>query len=141
MEMTSVAREMKGDSLLLSATQFQTKCSDIQLQKYPYNFMGGVFAAESGLDKVMTEFISAAEDPENYPSSNASIFVKDDDGAGGNNAYYCSYLRVGATAFSTAQKKYILRYYPVAIQHLVPMTDGTTQYIIVPGIMALVVWE
>jgi len=60
--------------------------------------------------------------------------------------YFCVYRHVGAKSFTESSKKtYLLRYYPVAVQKLITRTgpEGTliSEYLIVPGIMAMVVWE
>jgi hypothetical protein len=62
----------------------------------------------------------------------------------GEKTFYCKYLRIGGKEFSEFKREYSVRFYPIAVQQ--PITTASqnansTQYLVVPGVMAMVVWE
>jgi len=138
--MLSVARTLKGDSLLLNLDQFQTRCEDIKVQSYPYNFMVAIYKADKDLDTVMEDFIGTSINDEDYSEN----FLQ---GPVGDNieTYFCGYRKIGAKEFGEtgpggqSREEYILRYYPVAIQTELTI-NGKDYYVIIPGIMAMVIW-
>ena len=138
MQMTSIAREIKGDSLILGVDQFQSRCSSIQLKRFPYNFMAGIYNSDGDLRTAVSDF----EISDNTPSGEVNDSTQFLTGAinGTAQSFFCKYLRVGGRTFSQKTQSYVLRYYPVAIQQAFDIM-GSTQYIIIPGVMAMVVWE
>jgi len=138
MEMTSVAREIKGDSLILGIDQFSSKCDSVKVKKFPYNFMTGIYGSESDLKSVINDFILMAKD-ESVANGDLTNLLKSSLN-GENQGFFCNYIKVGSRAFTGEEKSYLLRYYPVAVQY--PLTiNGSTQYVIIPAVMAMVVWE
>ena len=137
--MLSVARTLKGDSLLLNLSQFQTRCADVRVQSYPYNFMIAVYKADKDLDTVMEDFIETSISNEEYSKNFLTGPVGDDP----EGTYFCGYKKIGSKDFgdtrSGSREEYILRYYPIAIQTQVTI-GGKDYYIIIPGIMAMVIW-
>jgi hypothetical protein len=147
-EMVSVARELKGDSLLLSVNDFQNKCMRVNAKRYPYNFIAAIYPSGKDLSKVITSFseISASLGGIRDFSSNELDIFSEKSSSGGQNYYFCSYQRIGSTPFTGKEKQFLVRYYPVAVQTKIfnpdePDDETKKQFIIVPGIMALVVWE
>jgi len=138
MEMTSVAREIKGDSLILGIDQFDSKCKSVKVKRFPYNFMAGIYSSESDLKSVINDFISMAEDESIADNGSTDLLAADLEGS--KKGFFCNYIKVGSRAFTGMEKSYFLRYYPVAVQY--PLTiNGSTQYVIIPAVMAMVVWE
>jgi hypothetical protein len=140
-EMTSVAREIKGDSLIFGIDQFQTKCAQIKAKTFPYNFMVGLYDADTSLSDIGTDFLAIQE-------SDSSVILRAISSSSGNlDPYFCKYVHVGAGKFDPSKKNssYLVRYYPVAVQQPVlralPGGDTVTEYLIIPGILAMVVWE
>ncbi|MFA6268938.1 MAG: hypothetical protein WCW13_02400 [archaeon] len=140
MNLTSVAREIKGDSLILSIEDFQKKCDAISLKKFPYNFMVGVYFSESDLKKSIDDFVLVSKEAD--PTIvEGTKFIPATTIAGDSRTYSCKYSRVGAIAFNPKKSgSYMLRYYPVAVQYPIGSVDDK-QYIILPAVMAMVVWE
>ncbi len=139
-EMTSAAREIKGDSLILNIDQFMKKCRTVSGKNFPYNFMVGIYGADSDLRTTVTDLLSLQDngpDPNN-PILSASL-------AGSMQNYFCVYKHIGARPFSqNAKTTYLLRYYPVAVQQAITRTVNgatVTEYLVIPGVMAMVVWE
>ncbi len=56
MGMLSIARNLKGDSLILNLSQFQERCDNVRVPSYPYNFMIGIYSADKDLDTVINDF-------------------------------------------------------------------------------------
>ncbi len=138
MGMLSIARVLKGDSLLLNVNQFLGRCDDVKIGKYPYNYMVAVYKADEDLDGVIDDFIETEIDGYISPS-----FLKGELN-GNQESYFCGYKRLGSKNFgdtvgSKAREEYIMRYYPIAIQTKV-LIDGKEYYVIIPGIMAMVIW-
>jgi hypothetical protein len=138
-EMTSVARELKGDSLILDLAQLQTKCKAVQLKKYPYNFMILIYPSENDISKAITDFANI----DSSNGTNVGEGILTDKLAGSDEPYFCSYKKIGARPFTGNEKNYLLRYYPIATPIMVPASGliESPQYVIIPGIMAMVVWE
>jgi hypothetical protein len=137
MDMTSVAREIKGDSLILGIDQFETKCASVKTKFLPYNFMTGLYSADNPLSGTKKDFVDASFNQDNLTSLG---FLNADNNFGELKPFFCEYAKPGAKAFTGKEKNYLVRYYPVAIQKEVEI-DGRGQFIVVPGIMAMVVWE
>lgn len=142
-EMTSAAREIKGDSLILNLDQFMKKCRTVSGKNFPYNFMVGIYSADSDLRSTVTDLVALQD---NGPNPNSPVLSSDI--AGSTQNYFCVYKHIGARPFSqNAKTTYLLRYYPVAVQQLVshpnPLGTGSpiNEYLIIPGVMAMVVWE
>jgi hypothetical protein len=144
-EMTSIARELKGDSLLLSVSQFQKRCNVISLKKLPYNFIAAVYSSESDVFQSVNDFASLGSEPSLGSLVNTKIFFEKPEGSASpeteKDYYFCSYLRIGAKEFTGEQKSHLLRFYPVAIQTAISVPGASEQYVVVPGIMAMVIWE
>ncbi|MFA6065220.1 MAG: hypothetical protein WCW44_01355 [archaeon] len=133
-EMTSVARELKGDSLILDVNQFDTKCRSTKLKKYPYNFMTAIYPSEKDISKAVVDFANIAS------SADFGENILKDSLLGTDEYYFCSYGKIGSKAFTGKEKSYLVRYYPVAVA----VRSGDSkfpQYIIIPSILAMVVWE
>lgn len=149
-DMTSVSRELKGDSLILDVTQFSQKCQDIQLKKFPYSFMAGIYGTDVDITHVTEDFSLAsanAGDPvalQSYVNSDDARFLKQIMDPSTKQAFFCSYTRVGGKSFSASKKAYLLRFYPVGVQLPKEFTiagNKETHYLIVPAVMAMVFWE
>lgn len=136
MDMTSVAREIKGDSLILGIEQFESKCASVKTKYLPYNFMTGLYSAENTLSSTKEDFVTASSNPDGAASLGFLNATIDNS----SHAFFCEYNKPGAKAFTGKEKNYLVRYYPVAIQKQVEI-DGREQFIVVPGVMAMVVWE
>jgi len=133
-EMTSVARELKGDSLILDVNQFNIKCRSTKLKKYPYNFMTAIYPSEKDISKSVTDFAAIAE------SGEFGENILKDTLLGTDEHYFCSYSKLGSKPFTGKEKTYLVRYYPVAVA-IRAGTPEFPQYIIIPSILAMVVWE
>ena len=136
--MLSVARILKGDSLLLNVGQFQERCDSVRIQSYPYNFMIAVYKADKDLDDVLDDFVRTDTDGP-YSKNFLSQEVNNDD-----ITYFCGYRKIGAQNFGgqdldQSREEYTLRYYPVAIQTKI-LVNGAEYYVIIPGIMAMIIW-
>lgn len=135
----NVAREMRGESLILNPEQFQERCSDIQAKNYGYNFMIGVYQSnDEGVTNAVQDFSETNVGPDNAYESTGGVdkfIIKD-------SQYFCGYKRPGSSQFAsgayTSQRKnsYSIRFYPVALQ-----TKFGENYVIVPAILAMVVWQ
>lgn len=161
-EMTSVARELKGDSLILDSASFAQKCEALKLKKYPYNFMVALYGTNVDMASVVADFSNASKNSDDldYLTSDSVNFLKqdyqrevqDDTTDPGNgflrtttfvekkSVFFCNYRMVGGTDFSASKKNYLLRFYPVAIQYPKALSATDVQYLIVPGLMTMVFW-
>jgi len=139
-EMTSAAREIKGDSLILNLDQFMKKCRTVSGKNFPYNFMVGIYGADSDLRSTVNDLMELQNN-----GANPNSPVLSADLLGSQQNYFCVYKHVGARPFSqNAKTAYLLRYYPVAVQQAITRTVNgatVTEYLIIPGVMAMVVWE
>lgn len=130
----NVAREMRGESLLLDVSQFLDRCQTVTSRNFSYNFMIGVYPSNHDLDFVVDDFAESKVFSDGLePSGN---FLKQDD-----TSYFCGYIRPGSVQFgdsSNNQRKiaYSLRFYPVAVQ-----IKASDYFVVIPGIMTMVVWE
>jgi hypothetical protein len=141
-EMTSVAREVKGDSFILNVDTFNNKCSDLALKNIPYNFMISVYSFEEGISAARTDFFDISNYGSDYASSTNILKGENEDGA--EMPYYCEFKKVNATQFTDRETNYLIRYYPIAVQHKLIVSgggDNEIQWVTIPGIMAMVVWE
>jgi len=139
MGMLAIARSLKGDSLLLNLSQFEKRCDDLRIQKYPYNFMVAVYGAEKDLDTVIADF---AETRVNGDISDSFLTGEVEDET---RSYFCGYRKLGSKDFGDigtgdkSREQYSLRYYPVAVQTKVII--GTQEYyVIIPGVLAMIIW-
>ncbi|MEI7961788.1 MAG: hypothetical protein WCI04_05645 [archaeon] len=163
-EMTSVARELKGDSLILDVESFSKKCETLKLKKYPYNFMAAIYSTTVNMGDVVGDFSKVSQNITDleYPSSDETNFLKQkfveqntvsvavvDSGGylrttvfnNKNTAFFCNYKMVGGTEFSSQKKNYLLRFYPVAVQLPLEVSVGEVQYLTVPALMGMVFWN
>jgi hypothetical protein len=146
--MTTVARDIKGDSLILNWSQFDDRCNEMKLRRYPYSFMIAIYDNEVDLGRVVGDFnrISLDDGYERVLSSeNEFSFLGQytDKGGGEYKNFFCSYLKIGGRDFSESKRQYIVRFYPIAVQQPMEVNTkiATTQFLIVPAVMAMVVWE
>jgi len=139
MGMLSIARNLKGDSLLLNVSQFEKRCDDLRIQKYPYNFMVAVYSADKDLDTVIADFVETRI-PDDISDNFLTGKIGDE-----TKSYFCGYRKLGSKDFGDigvsgkSREEYILRYYPVAVQTRVSI-NGTEYYVIIPGVMAMIIW-
>lgn len=153
-DFTSVARSLKGDSLILSPGQYTNRCNEIKLKLLPYNFMAAIYPADESVNNAIEDFRkigdnAKANDLGNNddllsaftPGSDVSILAEKDPASGAMSAYFCAYMKVGATDFTTSKKSYAIRFYPVAVQHSMLLNDGEMHYLVVPSMMAVLFWE
>jgi len=134
-DMLSAARIMKGDSIILSIDEFKTRCDTVKMKNYPSSFMFAVYKADYDLGEVMLDFTNETSiDPAtNIPEKISKSFLRDESDA----PYFCGFQKRIGNRLSSSTRSYVIRYYPVAIQ--VKLNSGV--YSIVPGIMAMVMWE
>jgi len=130
-EMISIARELKGNSLIESLDQFTENCNSSKLEKRAYSFLAVIFQSNyEGAETIsdLQQFVDGG---------NANEYMLGEDAADGTGKKYfsCMYTRVGGMNFSGKEKNYFIRFYPVAVQTL-----WRGDYLIVPAIMVVVVW-
>ena len=163
-DMASVARELKGDSLILDVESFTKKCNTLKLKKYPYNFMVALYSTTVNMGDVVGDFSEISKNISDleYPNSDETNFLKQkfistnqsedadvtDSGylrstsfTEDTTAFFCSYKMVGGTEFSSAKKNYLIRFYPVAVQLPIQVTEEEIQYLTVPALMGMVFWN
>lgn len=139
-DMTTVARDIKGDSLILNWSQFNDRCNGMKLKRYPYSFMIAIYDNEVDVTKIVSEFKDISLDNyENNLTSQEFDFLSQGTDEGNRN-FFCSYLRVGGRDFSENKRQYVVRFYPIAVQQPVS-SASSTYHLIVPAVMAMVVWE
>ena len=131
-ELISVSKQLRGESIIIDFDEFNGKCDDIKLKKYYYNFMIAIYDIDSDLKTVVDDFRGSVISDEDYSDN----FLKDTSG----NVYFCGYKKTGSSEFGNKKPNYLLRYYPVAIQVKKHVKDGEV-YVILPALMAMVVWE
>ncbi|MCX6803110.1 MAG: hypothetical protein NTY48_00905, partial [Candidatus Diapherotrites archaeon] len=51
-DMTSIARELKGDTLILGVAQFDKRCNNLRLKKIPYNFVSAIYPTNIDINVV-----------------------------------------------------------------------------------------
>lgn len=143
LDMASVAREIKGDSLILGIDQFEKRCSSIQSKRFPYNFIIGIYGADVSLENISYEFAEIAlNNYDAYATSNTLISQPNFEDS--ERIFFCAYNRIGSGEFSIEKKKYSLRFYPVAVQQPIRVQVGGTETeysLTIPAVMAMVVWE
>lgn len=145
-DMTSVARDLKGDSLILSWDQFNDRCKGMRVKRYPYNFITAIYGPDVELGKIIEEFKSTSvlsESGEEIVNAEGYNFLSQPTLEGTKN-FYCSYSKIGGKAFSATRREYSVRFYPIAVQQPIVTTSpngNATHYLVVPSIMAMVVWE
>ncbi len=142
-EIISVARELKGNSLLLGTTSFEKSCNNIKIRPRSYSFIAAIYPANHDVGQIF-----AYNDSENYdfiPFNEKDIIqgsitntsLDDYELDPSDKQYLCSYRSIGSGEFTGKQKSYIIQFYPVAVQK----TDPFNNTLIVPAIMAVVVWK
>lgn len=145
MDMTTVARDIKGDSLILNWSQFNHRCNEMKLRRYPYSFMIAIYNNEVDVTKVIDEFKGLyLDDYESIISSENKFSFLGQKTDEDNKNFFCSYLRVGGREFSENKRQYTVRFYPIAVQQPIGVNTSNvnaTQFLIVPAVMAMVVWE
>jgi hypothetical protein len=143
--MISASREIKGDSMILSYDQFQERCDRLKLKYYPYNFImaiyptGGINPLDNPLENVLDNFKAMEVDSITGEIINRG-FIEDQIIGKSGEKYICGYKKKGGNTFSTKTRAYLLRYYPVAVQTTRNMS-GEDYVIIVPAVMAVIVWD
>jgi hypothetical protein len=142
MGMLSVARLVKGDSLLLSVDQFIERCDQAKMNKYPYNFMIAIYGADYDLAEAMNDF----KDVRIATEEGLDVFLSGETDTG-TEPFFCGYKRAGASEFgiqlssaSAFRTEYTINYYPIAVQTKIVLPTGEYT-VVVPGIMAMVVWQ
>ena len=146
MGMLSVARTLKGDSLLLNYSQFEGRCNDLRIQKFPYNFMVAIYKADKQLETVVSDFSDVRIESDDVSDSKGLENFLKGETTSGDKSYFCGYLKLGSKDFGDLasgqeeREEYMLRYYPVAIQTKVTI-ETKEYYVIIPGVMAMVIWQ
>lgn len=143
-DMASVARDLKGDSLILNWEQFDARCSAMKIKRYPYSFIVAIYSADIDLKDVIQEFKdSSLLTRDVVINSNQFNFLKQKTEDDSIKNFYCSYIKVGGKEFSDVKKEYSVRFYPIAVQQpiLVATSTVTYQNLVVPAVMSMVVWE
>ncbi len=140
-EMTSVARELKGDSLILGVDWFEEKCKSLKMKRYPNNFIAAIYDSDVDMSVIMADFLGISASSPTMDPTSATLLKSISQSDGSPKPFYCEYRKVGAQPFAAgSKKKYQVRFYPVAVQY--GFTLGTTtSHLIIPGLMAMVVWE
>ena len=138
-ETLSVARVLKGNSLLPNAAQFEENCAKAKLKPRPYSFVAAVFQADHPIDEIAAyndggDIIGFSEEYMKGRVTDPGDEAYDSDNP--DREYFCQYLRVGAREFTGNEPGYVIRFYPVAIQ----TRDSKDRVIIMPGVMAMVIW-
>ena len=111
MGVLAIARSLKGDSLLLNLSQFEKRCDDLRIQKYPYNFMVAVYSADKDLDTVIADFVETRI-PDDISDNFLTGKIGDE-----TKSYFCGYRKLGSKDFGDigvsgkSREEYILRYY------------------------------
>jgi hypothetical protein len=141
-ETISIARELKGNSLLLGSAVFEDSCKFAKIRPRAYSFLAAVYPANHPVGEI---FAYTDEDAGNFVAFNEEGVLKGSITNAFSDEYLldpadldyiCSYISVGSKEFSGKEKNYIIRFYPVAVQ----MKDPNGSTIIVPAIMAMVIW-
>jgi hypothetical protein len=137
-DMLSAARIIKGDSIILSIDQFKDRCDTVKMKNYPSSFMFAIYKADYDISTVINDFANeTAIDPAtNTPEKISENFLKEDD-----VSYFCGYQKRSGNRLSSATRNYALRFYPIAIQTKVTKMGTSDVYAIIPGIVAMVIWE
>jgi hypothetical protein len=144
-DMTSVARDLTGDSLILNWSQFNDRCTGLKIKRYPYSFITAIYGTDVDLTNVIQDFKEASlQGPSGTRADGSEFgFIKQEVEGLGQQSFYCNYLKIGGKDFSTNKREYSVRFYPIAVQQPIQVATGsvTYQYLIVPAVMAMVVWE
>jgi len=143
MGMLSIARNLKGDSLVLNLSQFQERCDNVRLPNYPYNFMVAIYGAEDDLSTVVNDFAESRVTMDNEQGSDN--FLEGKIGTS-DEPFLCGYKKLGSKDFgdirggsNNVREEYTLRYYPVAVQTEITI-NGVDYFVIIPGVMAMILW-
>jgi len=140
-EMTSVARELKGDSLILGVDWFEEKCAALKMKRYPSNFIAAIYDSDVDMSSIMADFLGLSSSSPTVELSTATLLKSVSQRDASLKPFYCEYKKIGAQPFAAGTKKrYQVRFYPVAVQYGFTVA-GTTNSLIIPGLMAMVVWE
>lgn len=138
-ELSSISRVIKTDSLILNFQQFESSCNATKLRRSNYNYMIGLYTnSKFDLRGVSSEggVISDFVDSSQFSSNPSENFIKDLEG----NSFFCGYKKIGALDFSSKTRNYLIRFYPIAMQTKI-IVDGTEFFFIEPVIMAMVIWD
>lgn len=135
-EMTSVARELKGDSLIFGVDWFLGNCQKLALKNYPYSYAVALYPTNLPIKDVSNDFMLSTSGT-GIPPDNPFILAK--NGAGNTVPYYCQHFKIGAKPFTTQNRTYMLRFYPVAVQREITV-NGKINVVTVPALMAMVFW-
>jgi hypothetical protein len=137
MNLMSVSRELKGDSLLLGVDQFEKDCEELRLNYHEYNFRAAVYTNEKLKEKADNgeDIISDFKDIQNGQDNFLTETID-----GQKKVYYCEYKKQGASELNNKRAKYLTRFYPVAVQK--SRIINQNEYVLIdPAVMVLVVWE
>jgi len=151
-ELTSIARELKGDSLLLSVDQFTLRCDNAKLKRSSFSYMAAIYSANTEITNALDDFlkskIGSASDAGSFAPQGNFLLGKNSERE--EKPFFCGYKKVGSGEFSvvtqndpstdSARKKYSMRSYPVAVQSELTV-DGVKRTVIVPGVMVMVIWN
>jgi hypothetical protein len=131
--MISVARSLKGDSLITDYELFNNKCAKIKEKKFPYSFMVAIYPATGNFETLTQDFAEAGE-------GNFSInFLRGKDEFDDSKPYFCKYRKLGNLEFSSKRQTFSPLPFPVAVQRERNI-GGEDYYIIEPAVMHMVVW-
>jgi hypothetical protein len=134
----SISRALKGDSLILNVDQFKERCDFSRLNIQEYNYRSAIYSNKSlgeiadASEKIIDEFKDF--------SSNSNNFLEGETIFGSTETFTCEYLRPGAKELDNKSTDYLVRFYPVAVQRDV-LVDGREYLVVVPSVMAMVIWE
>ncbi|MBT4192620.1 MAG: hypothetical protein HOE11_04895 [Candidatus Diapherotrites archaeon] len=133
--MISVARSLKGDSLITDYTSFNDKCDWIKEKKYPHSFMVAIYPATGNFDTVIQDFVDAGRG-----DFSADNFLQGKDEFDADQPYFCKYRKLGSLEFSEKRAKYSELTFPIAVQREREI-GGEDYYIIEPAVMQIEVWD
>ncbi|MDD3159825.1 MAG: hypothetical protein PHQ98_02565 [Candidatus ainarchaeum sp.] len=133
----ALARQLRGDSLILDYDQFKSRCDLANLTNYSFNYSVAIynpFSQDSQIgfnpDDFMTEFV------ENNVNSDLFLQIPLVNG----KKFVCEYKKPGSSQLSINNKNYYYRFYPVAVS-LKKDFDGGEYSIIVPTYLVVLIWK
>jgi hypothetical protein len=133
MTLLSVARSLKGESIIVDYEAFENRCNNVREKKFPYNFMVGVYSSTADFSGVVNNFIVSGQ------GEISDSFLRGEK-EGDYFPLFCKYRKVGSLEFSEKRKNYLLKFAPIAVQR--KETIGDEEYhVIVPAVMVMVIWE
>lgn len=139
-ETITVARELKGNSMILNVSHFADNCDKVKIRPRAYSFAAAIYPANHPVTEIAAyeddsgRLIGINEQAYIYGSESPSEFIGTKDSS--SDKYFCQYIRVWDRPFTGNERNFIVRYYPVAVQ----TRDDEGRTIIKPATLALVVW-